>query len=92
MTPERQSQITAFLSDLSEQFTARIAKEDLDDLDRCLTDLQASIMEDGDLTLLGLLNDICEKHGKVKGESAQRFYACCAAMTLATYLSRVKIE
>ncbi len=92
MTPERQSQITAFLSDLSEQFTARIAKDSLDDLDSRLVDLQASIMEDGDLTLLGLLNGINEQHGKDDGESAQRFYACCAAMTLATYLSRVKIE
>lgn len=92
MTPERQAQITEFLSELSEQFTARIAKDDLDDLDMRLLNLQASIVEDGDFTLLELLNSICEQHGKDDGESAQRFYACCAAMTLATYLSQVKIE
>lgn len=92
MTPERQAKITAFLSELSEQFTARIAKEDLDELDLRLMDLQASIVEDGDLTFLGLLNGIYEQHGKDDGEAAQRFYACCAAMTLATYLSRVEIK
>lgn len=92
MTPERQKQIAKFLSELSDQFTARIAKDDLDDLDRRLVDLQASIVEDGELTFLGMLEGIYEKYGQVSGDTAGRFFACCAAMTLATYLSRVDIE
>ena len=92
MTPERQSQITAFLCELSEQFNERITKDDIDDLDRRLVDLQASIGEGGGLTFLDMLKDIYAEHGQDGGESAERFYACCAAMTLATYLSRVKIE
>ncbi len=91
MTPERQAEIRQFLSELSDQFTERITKDDLNDLDHRLVNLQTIFVEGGDSTFLGMLEGINEEHGQADGDAAGRFYACCAAMTLATYLSRVDI-
>ena len=90
MTPERQETIRKFLGELSAQIEPRLKREDIDHVDRCLTELQ-DVMA-GNRTLTEVLGEMERKAGSVYRGRGERFYAAAAALTLSTYLSRVEIE
>ena len=90
MTPERQQTIRLFLGQLSGQFEPRIKREEIDDIDTTLTWLQEVV--EGARPLSDMFDEIGLTSGVERKEVAERFVAASAAMTIATYLSRVEIE
>ena len=90
MTPERQKELQGYLSELSSKFSERLCAENVDAVDARMMCLEQVLC--GHVSLTEMLWAVGKSQGLEARRGMEKFITASAAMTVATYLSKVTVE